>query len=75
MVPAIEAILNAHTNKDAVQAMALGALKMLSYDSVCKAPLCSHGAPSLIQSIMQQHDHNATIQSEGCIILGNLAQH
>eukprot|EP00579_Thalassiosira_antarctica_P024133 CAMPEP_0201987186 /NCGR_PEP_ID=MMETSP0904-20121228/91663_1 /ASSEMBLY_ACC=CAM_ASM_000553 /TAXON_ID=420261 /ORGANISM="Thalassiosira antarctica, Strain CCMP982" /LENGTH=849 /DNA_ID=CAMNT_0048541285 /DNA_START=201 /DNA_END=2749 /DNA_ORIENTATION=- len=71
-----DAILNAmlvHTNEDTLQVMALGALKVLSFDNIGKSTLRSRGTLSIVADIMQKHLRNPTIQSEGCVILGNLA--
>jgi hypothetical protein len=71
-----EAILNAmlvHMNEDELQVMALGALKVLSFDNIGKSFLRSRGALSIVSNVMQEHINNPTIQSEGCVILGNLA--
>lgn len=71
-----EAILNAmlvHMEDEALQVMALGALKVLSFDNIGKSTLRSRSALSIVSDIMQKHSPNPTIQSEGCVILGNLA--
>ena len=71
-----EAILNAmliHLDVDELQVMALGALKVLSFDNIGKSTLRSRGALSIVADVMQKHINNPTIQSEGCVILGNLA--
>ena len=71
-----EAILNAmliHIDVDALQVMALGALKVLSFDNIGKTTLRSRGALSTVGDVMKKHLNNPTIQSEGCVILGNLS--
>ena len=71
-----EAILNAmliHIEVDALQVMALGALKVLSFDNIGKSTLRSRGALSTVGDVMKKHLNNPTIQSEGCVILGNLS--
>ena len=71
-----EAILNAmlvHAREDALQVMALGALKVLSFDPTSKITLVSRGALGIVGDIMRQHTTNPTLHSEGCVILGNLA--
>jgi len=71
-----EAILNAmlaHVNVVALQVMALGALKVLSFDNISKNLLRSRGALSIVGDVMQRHLENTTIQSEGCVTLGNLS--
>lgn len=71
-----KAILNAmlaHVNVVALQVMALGALKVLSFDDTSKNILRSRGALSIVGDVMQKHLDNPTIQSEGCVTLGNLS--
>ena len=71
-----EAVLNAmlaHVNVVALQVMALGALKVLSFDNISKNILRSRGALSIVGDVMQKHLNNPTIQSEGCVTLGNLS--
>jgi len=71
-----QAILSAmleHSDDDALQAMALGSLKVLSFDNIAKSTLRLKGTMSIVTDIMQKHIRNPTIQSEGCVILGNLA--
>ncbi|KAL7534450.1 hypothetical protein ACHAXR_005886 [Thalassiosira sp. AJA248-18] len=71
-----EAILSAmlmYMEEDALQVMALGAMKVLSFDNIGKATLRSRGALTIVADVMRKHIHNPTIQSEGCVILGNLA--
>jgi len=71
-----DAILNAmqvHSDDDALQVMAFGALKVLSFDNIAKSTMRSRGTPTVVANVMQNHLENPTIQSEGCVILGNLA--
>mmetsp|Transcript_2373 Transcript_2373/g.4413 ORF Transcript_2373/g.4413 Transcript_2373/m.4413 type:complete len:735 (+) Transcript_2373:200-2404(+) len=71
-----DAILNAmlvHSDDDALQVMALGALKVLSFDNIAKSTMRSLGTLTHVANVMQNHLKNPTIQSEGCVILGNLA--
>jgi len=71
-----EAILNAvrldHDNQD-LQVVALGALKVLSFDDGGKSTLRQRGTPAVVAGVMRNHIGNPTVQSEGCVILGNLA--
>eukprot|EP00581_Thalassiosira_minuscula_P011954 CAMPEP_0183730262 /NCGR_PEP_ID=MMETSP0737-20130205/32379_1 /TAXON_ID=385413 /ORGANISM="Thalassiosira miniscula, Strain CCMP1093" /LENGTH=736 /DNA_ID=CAMNT_0025962709 /DNA_START=403 /DNA_END=2613 /DNA_ORIENTATION=- len=72
----IDAILNAmrfHMEDDALQVMALGALKVLSFDNLGKSTMRAHGTLSIVSDVLQKHQNNPTIQSEGCVIIGNLA--
>ena len=62
-----------HIDEDDLQVMALGAFKVLSFDNIGKSTLRSQGTLSIVADIMQKHLRNPTIQSEGCVILGNLA--
>ena len=61
-----------HVKVDKLQVMALGALTALSFDSVGRWTLLSRDGVSTVADIMQTHVHNPTIQSRGCVILGNL---
>jgi hypothetical protein len=68
-------ILNAmkyHIKDEALQGMALGALKVMSFDSAGRSMLLSQGCLSIITDVMRAHMHNPTIQSRGCVVLGNL---
>lgn len=60
----------AHAEKADLQVMALGALKVLSFDSVSKSTL--RASLSVISDTMKTHLSNATIQADGAVILGNL---
>jgi len=61
-----------HVKVEKLQVMALGALTALSFDSVGRWTLLSRDGMSTVADIMQTHVHNPTIQSRGCVILGNL---
>jgi len=72
-----DGILNAmlsHKEVDCLQAMALGALKVISLDAVGQSTLILKGTGSIVADSMDRHPNNATIQSEGCAILCNLAR-
>lgn len=71
-----DAILNAmttHPGNDEVQVMGLGALKVLSFDTVGQSTLRSRGAMATVADVMRRYADNPAVQSEGCVILGNLA--
>lgn len=71
-----ESILNAmkvHKEDAALQVMALGALKVQSFDNIGKSTLRSFRAMSIVSDTMKLHIGNPTIQSDGCVVLGNLA--
>jgi len=70
---AILSVMLEHTDDDALQVMALGVLKVPSFDNIAKSTLCLKGTMAIATDIMQKHIRNPTIQSEGCVILGNLA--
>jgi len=61
-----------HVEPDELQVMALGALKVISFDSVGKSKLLSQGGIAIVAAVMQTHVYNQAIQSDGCVILGNL---
>ena len=61
-----------HVKVDKLQVMALGALTALSFDSVGRWTLLSRDGMSTVADSMHTHVHNPTIQSRGCVILGNL---
>ncbi|KAL3807556.1 hypothetical protein ACHAXA_001140 [Cyclostephanos tholiformis] len=62
-----------HVKDAALQVMALGALKVMTFDSVGQSMLLSQGCLSIVADVMQTHLNNSAIQSLGCVILGNLA--
>jgi type IV pilus biogenesis protein CpaD/CtpE len=71
-----QAILEAmlvNPDDDALQVMALGALKVLSFNVVGQFSLRKISASSVVAGSMQRHISNTTIQSEGCAIICNLA--
>ncbi|KAL9190758.1 hypothetical protein ACHAXT_000464 [Thalassiosira profunda] len=71
-----DAILNAmlaYADNDELQVMAMGALKVISFDNIGKSTLRSRGARINVVDVMRRHGSNPTIQSEGCVIIGNLA--
>jgi len=71
---AILKAMSAYMENDALQVMALGALKVLSSSSHSKKAMDSKKTLSVVSDVMQKHVYNnPTIQSEGCVILGNLA--
>ncbi|KAL7470264.1 hypothetical protein ACHAXS_011896 [Conticribra weissflogii] len=70
-------VLNAMMSYEEVeylQVMALGALKVISLDTVGQSTLILKGTGSIVAKCMASHPTNATIQSEGCAILCNLAR-
>jgi hypothetical protein len=69
---AILCAMRNHVEVVKLQVMALGALTVLSFDSVGRWTLLSRGGLSIVADVMQTHVHNPTIQSRGCVILGNL---
>lgn len=71
---AILKAMSAYMENDALQVMALGALKVLSSSSHSKKAMDSKKTLSIVSDVMQKHVYNnPMIQSEGCVILGNLA--
>jgi hypothetical protein len=76
-ISALDAIVEAaqiyrFAEPDELQVMALGALKVISFDSVGKSKLLSQGGIAIVAAVMQTHVYNQAIQSDGCVILGNL---
>jgi len=61
-----------HIEPDELQVMALRALKVISFDSIGKSMLLSQGGIAIVAAVMQTHVYNQAIQSDGCVILGNL---
>ncbi|EED95504.1 predicted protein [Thalassiosira pseudonana CCMP1335] len=71
-----QAILHAmlvFMEEESVQVMALGALKVLSFDSTGKGKLRLQDASVVVADSMEKHMNNPTVQSEGCAIICNLA--
>ena len=71
-----QAILQAmlvHPDNEALQVMALGALKVLSFNVVGQSSLRQISASSVVVASMAKHIINPIIQSEGCAIICNLA--
>ena len=71
-----QAILQAmlfHPDNEALHEMALGALKVLSFNVVGQSSLRQISASSVVAASMAEHIVNPTIQSEGCTIISNLA--
>jgi hypothetical protein len=71
-----QAILEAmlvNPDDEALQVMALGALKVLSFNVVGQSSLRQISASSVVAGSMQRHISNPSIQSEGCAIILNLA--
>jgi hypothetical protein len=62
-----------HAEVDSLQVKALGALKVISFDVVGKSTLLSQGGMLIVSGVMRTHAYNPKIQSDGCVILGNLA--
>ena len=62
-----------HMKDDTLQGKALGALKVISFDSVGKSMLLSQGGMAIVADAIRTHAYNPAIQSVGCVILGNLA--
>jgi len=58
---------------DELQVMALGALKALSFSPQSKEILRSKKAVDTVANVMQKHVYKPVIQSEGCIVLSDLA--
>ncbi|EJK67680.1 hypothetical protein THAOC_11256 [Thalassiosira oceanica] len=72
----VEAILNAqlrYKNDLQLQIMAMGALKVLSFDPRAKGVMRRKFGTDVVASIMNEHTFDATIQSDGCVIIGNCA--
>ncbi|KAL7471380.1 hypothetical protein ACHAXS_011676 [Conticribra weissflogii] len=72
-----DGILNAmlvHMEVESLQIMALGALKVISLDAEGQSTLRRKEAASIVADSMASHPTNATVQSEGCAILCNLAR-
>ena len=65
--------IEGHLGDVALQVMALGALKVISFESVGQSILLSQDCLSIIVDVMRMHVYNPEIQSLGCVILGNLA--
>ncbi|KAL3766936.1 hypothetical protein ACHAW5_011155 [Stephanodiscus triporus] len=61
-----------HVETDILQVMALGALKVISFDSVGKSKLLLQGGIAIVAVVMQTHVLNQAIQRDGCVILGSL---
>jgi len=71
-----DAILNAmsvYAEEDNLWVMAFCSLKELSFSNFGKTKMRSCGALSLVPDAMRKHERNPVIQSEGCVILGNIA--
>ncbi|KAL7505340.1 hypothetical protein ACHAXN_004426 [Cyclotella atomus] len=71
-----QAILQAmlmYTDDEPLQVMALGALKVLSFNVVGQSSLRQIDASSVVAASMSKHITNPTIQSEGSAIICNLA--
>ena len=69
------AILDAmaiHMADYTLQDIALGALKVISLDSVGQWTLSSRGGMAIVTQVMQTHVYYPAIQSRGCVILGKL---
>ena len=69
------AVLNAssaYMENEALQVFALGAMKVLSFDPTGKLKLRHSGAAEVVADVMSNHRQNSTIQSEGCVVIGNL---
>jgi hypothetical protein len=69
------AILDAmsiHMADYTLQDIALGALKVISLDSVGQWTLSSLGGMAIVTQVMQTHVYYPAIQSRGCVILGKL---
>ena len=69
------AILDAmaiHMADYTLQDIALGALKVISLDSVGQLTLSSRGGMAIVTQVMQTHVYYPAIQSRGCVILGKL---
>jgi len=60
--------MSSDVDNNALQIMALGSLKMLSY-TIKLTP----ETLSIVADVMQKHIRNLAIQSDGCVVLGNLA--
>ena len=72
----IEAILNsqlAHMKDLPLQTMGMGALKVLSFDSRAKEVMRLKYGTDVVADIMNEHTFDATIQSDGCVVIGNCA--
>ncbi|EJK77974.1 hypothetical protein THAOC_00154 [Thalassiosira oceanica] len=72
----IEAILNAqlcHMEDLQLQIMAMGALKVLTFDSKAKDVMRRKYGTDVVADIMNEHTFDATIQVDGCVIIGNCA--
>ncbi|EJK47454.1 hypothetical protein THAOC_33819 [Thalassiosira oceanica] len=72
----IEAILNAqlrYKNDLQLQIMGMGALKVLSFDTRAKDVMLRKFGTDVVALIMNEHTFDATIQSDGCVIIGNCA--
>jgi len=72
-----DGILNAmlvHMEVESLHVMALGALKVISLDAEGQSMLRRKEAASIVADSMASHPTNATVQSEGCAILCNLAR-
>mmetsp|Transcript_6446 Transcript_6446/g.14895 ORF Transcript_6446/g.14895 Transcript_6446/m.14895 type:complete len:285 (-) Transcript_6446:166-1020(-) len=72
----IEAILNAqlrYKNDLQLQIMAMGALKVLSFDPRAKGVMRRKYGTDVVADIMNEHTFDATIQVDGCVIIGNCA--
>jgi len=63
----------AYKENESLQEMALGALKVLSFDPTGKLKLRHAGAAKIVADVMSNHVQNPTIQSEGCVVISNLA--
>ncbi|KAL7483110.1 hypothetical protein ACHAW6_008769 [Cyclotella cf. meneghiniana] len=71
-----QAILHAmltHTHSESLHVMALGALKVLSFNVVGKSTLRLIEASLVVADSMFKHIANPTIQLEGCAVISNLA--
>mmetsp|Transcript_24262 Transcript_24262/g.34727 ORF Transcript_24262/g.34727 Transcript_24262/m.34727 type:complete len:624 (+) Transcript_24262:174-2045(+) len=70
------AVLNAssaYMENETLQIYALGAMKVLSFDPTGKLKLRHARAAEIVADVMSNHRQNPTIQSEGCVVIGNLA--
>ena len=65
--------LKSHEENESLQEIALGALKVLSLDPKGKLKLRQEGAARIAADVMSNHMQNSKIQSEGCLIIINLA--
>jgi len=71
-----EAVLNAslaYMENESLQVFALGAMKVLSFDTKGKLKLRHAEAAKIVSDVMSKHLQNPTIQSEGCVVISNLA--